>query len=122
MRPAAPHICAPLPRLDALLAEGVTTVEVKSGYGLTVEDELKNHDGLTSAQYDQGGLKVVTTINKTAQNAAVTSEQDLSGEDHGSPESSLVSVKPGDGAVEAMYAGHGIDVPPLRLVADGVQR
>lgn len=30
-----------LPRLDALFAEGVTTVEVKSGYGLTVEDELK---------------------------------------------------------------------------------
>ncbi len=30
-----------LPRLDALLAEGVTTVEVKSGYGLTVDDELK---------------------------------------------------------------------------------
>uniref|UniRef100_A0A7C1SV79 Imidazolonepropionase n=1 Tax=Agrobacterium albertimagni TaxID=147266 RepID=A0A7C1SV79_9HYPH len=30
-----------LPRLDALIAEGVTTVEVKSGYGLTIEDELK---------------------------------------------------------------------------------
>ncbi|KPF45107.1 imidazolonepropionase [Rhizobium sp. AAP43] len=30
-----------LPRLDALMAEGVTTVEVKSGYGLTVADELK---------------------------------------------------------------------------------
>ncbi|MBN7757834.1 imidazolonepropionase [Nitratireductor aquimarinus] len=30
-----------LKRLDALLAEGVSTVEVKSGYGLTVEDELK---------------------------------------------------------------------------------
>lgn len=30
-----------LPRLDALIGEGVTTVEVKSGYGLTVEDELK---------------------------------------------------------------------------------
>ncbi|MFN3634400.1 MAG: imidazolonepropionase [Rhizobium rhizophilum] len=30
-----------LPRLDAMIAEGVTTVEVKSGYGLTVEDELK---------------------------------------------------------------------------------
>nr|WP_295533598.1 imidazolonepropionase [uncultured Thioclava sp.] len=30
-----------LPRLDALLAEGVAVVEVKSGYGLTVEDELK---------------------------------------------------------------------------------
>lgn len=30
-----------LPRLDALLAEGVTTVEVKSGYGLDVETELR---------------------------------------------------------------------------------
>lgn len=30
-----------LPRLDALIAEGVATVEIKSGYGLTVEDELK---------------------------------------------------------------------------------
>ncbi|MDI6837750.1 MAG: imidazolonepropionase [Rhizobiaceae bacterium] len=30
-----------LSRLDALLAEGVTTIEIKSGYGLTVEDELK---------------------------------------------------------------------------------
>jgi len=30
-----------LPRLDALISEGVTTVEIKSGYGLTLSDELK---------------------------------------------------------------------------------
>ena len=30
-----------LPRVDALLAEGVTTLEIKSGYGLEVETELK---------------------------------------------------------------------------------
>lgn len=30
-----------LPRLDALIAEGVTTVEVKSGYGLDLENERK---------------------------------------------------------------------------------
>lgn len=29
------------PRLRRMLAQGVTTVEIKSGYGLTVEDELK---------------------------------------------------------------------------------
>ncbi len=29
------------PRLEALLNEGVTTVEIKSGYGLTLNDELK---------------------------------------------------------------------------------
>jgi len=30
-----------LPRLDALMAEGVTTVEVKSGYGLNLPSEMK---------------------------------------------------------------------------------
>ena len=30
-----------VPRLRRLLAEGVTTVEIKGGYGLTAEDELK---------------------------------------------------------------------------------
>ena len=30
-----------LPRLDALIAEGVTTIEVKSGYGLSLADEIK---------------------------------------------------------------------------------
>lgn len=30
-----------LPRLDALIAEGVTTVEVKSGYGLDADSELR---------------------------------------------------------------------------------
>jgi imidazolonepropionase len=33
-------LCA-RPRLLALMSEGVTTVEIKSGYGLTAEDELK---------------------------------------------------------------------------------
>ena len=32
---------AALPRLDALLAEGVTTIEIKSGYGLETEAELR---------------------------------------------------------------------------------
>jgi imidazolonepropionase len=30
-----------LPRLDALIAEGVTTIEIKSGYGLDLENETK---------------------------------------------------------------------------------
>lgn len=32
---------AALPRLDRLIAEGVATVEIKSGYGLTIDDEVK---------------------------------------------------------------------------------
>lgn len=34
-------VASALPRLDALIAEGVTTVEVKSGYGLDLENEVK---------------------------------------------------------------------------------
>lgn len=34
-------LVASLPRVDALLAEGVSTLEIKSGYGLSIEDELK---------------------------------------------------------------------------------
>lgn len=35
-------VVAALPRLDALIAEGVTTVEIKSGYGLSLVHELKS--------------------------------------------------------------------------------
>jgi len=31
-----------LPHLDALIAEGMTTIEIKSGYGLSLADELKS--------------------------------------------------------------------------------
>lgn len=34
-------LASALPRADALIAEGVTTIEIKSGYGLTTEDEAK---------------------------------------------------------------------------------
>ena len=34
-------VAAALPRLQALVQEGVTCVEIKSGYGLTTDDELK---------------------------------------------------------------------------------
>ena len=30
-----------LPRAKALMADGITTIEIKSGYGLTLEDEIK---------------------------------------------------------------------------------
>lgn len=33
-------VAAALPRLDTLLSEGVSTIEIKSGYGLSIEGEL----------------------------------------------------------------------------------
>jgi imidazolonepropionase len=34
-------VAASLPRIDMMIASGTMTIEVKSGYGLTIEDELK---------------------------------------------------------------------------------
>ncbi|MCY1706228.1 imidazolonepropionase [Pannonibacter sp. SL95] len=34
-------VASALPRLDALISEGMTTIEIKSGYGLEIETELK---------------------------------------------------------------------------------
>ena len=50
-----------LPRLDAMMAEGVTTVEVKSGYGLRLEDEIKQ---LAAARDLEGrrAVKICTTF------------------------------------------------------------
>ncbi len=47
-----------LPRLERLLAHGVTTLEVKSGYGLTLDDELK----LLRVVRRLGSLQPVTLV------------------------------------------------------------
>lgn len=51
-------IAESLPRLDALIAEGVTTIEIKSGYGLDLENELKQ---LRAARALTGRRKVSVT-------------------------------------------------------------
>jgi len=54
-------IAQALPRLDAMLADGVTTVEIKSGYGLAQADEIKM---LTAARAlaKHRPINVVTTF------------------------------------------------------------
>lgn len=54
-------VAASLPRLDALLREGVTTVEIKSGYGLTLAHERKMLSA-ARALGERRGVRVVTTF------------------------------------------------------------
>jgi imidazolonepropionase len=49
------------PRLRRLLAAGVTTVEVKSGYGLTLTDELKSLEAIADLNRE-GPLELVPTF------------------------------------------------------------
>ncbi|MFZ7094292.1 imidazolonepropionase [Primorskyibacter sp. 2E233] len=54
-------LASALPRIDALIAQGVGTVEVKSGYGLDLETELKMLR-VARALGDQRPITVVTSF------------------------------------------------------------
>lgn len=53
-------VAVTLPRLDALLAEGLDTIEIKSGYGLEVEAEMKMLRAARRLE-EQRPVRVVTT-------------------------------------------------------------
>ena len=50
-----------LPRLDALIADGATTVEIKSGYGLSLDDEI-NQLHAARALAGERKVTIVTTF------------------------------------------------------------
>jgi len=72
-----------------------------------VKNELKTKLKLTDADIDRGGYKVVTTIDKKAQDAAVNAVKDRmpKGKGTNTLHVGLTALKPGDGAVVAMYGG-----------------
>ncbi|MCB2094826.1 MAG: imidazolonepropionase [Rhodobacteraceae bacterium] len=51
-------IAAALPRVDALIAEGVAVIEIKSGYGLDIETEIR----MLRAARRLAGLRPVTIV------------------------------------------------------------
>ena len=59
-------VAVSLPRAKALAAEGVTTIEIKSGYGLTLEDELKT---LRAARRLEKALPLTVTTTLLAAHA-----------------------------------------------------
>ncbi|ARS26315.1 imidazolonepropionase [Sphingomonas sp. KC8] len=54
-------VASALPRLDALIGEGVTTVEIKSGYGLALDQERKMLRA-ARALGDQRAVTIATTF------------------------------------------------------------
>jgi membrane peptidoglycan carboxypeptidase len=72
-----------------------------------VKAELKGRVKLTDADIDRGGYKIVTTIDKKSQDAAVKAVRARMPEGAAGKDLhvGLTSIKPGDGAVVAMYGG-----------------
>ena len=72
-----------------------------------VRNELTGKLGLTVTDIDRGGLRIVTTISRAAQAAAVKAVNDNMPSAQRAPglHVGLAAIKPGDGAIVAMYGG-----------------
>jgi len=84
-----------------------------------VKNELQNKLHLSISDIDRGGLRIVTTIQKKAQDAAVKavnenmpSEYSTSVAKDKALHVGLTAIKPGDGAIVAMYGGKDYNTDP----------
>ena len=82
------------------------TYKGPNGYLLQmVREELTTTAGLTDQQIDTGGLSIVTTINKTDQDAAIAAVQSLPEGYSPNLRVGLVSIDPKTGGILALYGG-----------------
>lgn len=98
------------PMPETIAYEPTDRLAGPTGYLLTgVRDEVLARTAFTENDLDRGGLSIVTTIDKDAQEAAVAAVQDPENLPvEGRPETlqaALVSIDPASGAVRAMYGG-----------------
>jgi membrane peptidoglycan carboxypeptidase len=70
-----------------------------------VRNELLTREKLTDAEIDTGGLRIVTTIDKKKQDAAIAAVRERLPKEPKDLHPALVSITPGDGAIVAMYGG-----------------
>lgn len=85
-----------------------------------VEIELKEQ-GFTDAQINGGGLKVITTFDKKAQEAAVEAVESVRPADKPELNIGLASVEPGTGATRALYGGNDFIKSQLNWATLGTQ-
>ncbi len=90
-----------------------------------VEQELLATDKFTEADIYGGGLRVITTFDWEDQRAAQRAVKEQKPEGLKQLHASLVSIKPGTGAVRALYAGHNylsdVDNAQFNWATHGVQ-
>jgi membrane peptidoglycan carboxypeptidase len=95
-------------------SRATNTVSGPNGYVIQAVKKELTAKGFDESRLNLGGYRVVTTIDKRAQDAAVKAEQDILASRRaagGEPLSALVAVQPGNGAVRAMYGGQDYGSP-----------
>jgi membrane peptidoglycan carboxypeptidase len=87
-----------------------------------VRSELTSTLKLDDSDVDRGGLRVTTTINQAAQDAAVAAVQKNLPADAADVYAGLVAIKPGDGAVFAMYGGADYQKRQVSSATDAIMQ
>ena len=82
---------------DRRARTATSSTQVRKELGSTLE--------LSESDIDRGGLRITTTIDKKAQDAAVAAMQENLPKEAPDVQAGLTSIKPGDGAIVAMYGG-----------------
>lgn len=92
-----------------------------NGYLLQlVRKEAEDKAGLIPERVDTGGYKIVTTINKKDQDAAVAAAESLPEGADPNLRVALVSIDAGTGGVIAMYGGHDYLTQQVNAATDAV--
>ncbi len=84
--------------------------------------ELGSTLKLSDSDIDRGGLRITTTINKTDQDAAVASVQKYLPKEAPDVQAGLTAIKPGDGAIVAMYGGADFQAKQLNSSTDAIMQ
>jgi membrane peptidoglycan carboxypeptidase len=89
-----------------------------------VRIELTNKLGLKDTDIERGGLRIVTTIDKGAQESAVNAVNDKmpSERDAKNLHVGLTAIRPGDGAIVAMYGGKDYGTAQLNTSTDATMQ
>ena len=102
---AADRAAATMPQVQAKAPSRI--LSGPTGYiAVAVRRELATKLQLSNEDIDRGGLRITTTINKKAQDAAIAAvEKNMPKTKAEGVYAGLVAVRPGDGAIVAMYGG-----------------
>jgi membrane peptidoglycan carboxypeptidase len=87
-----------------------------------VRKELTGTLKLQDTDVARGGLRITTTISKANEDAAVAAVQKYLPEEAPDVQAGLVAIKPGDGAIVAMYGGADFQKRQLNSSTDAIMQ
>ena len=102
-----------------LPAERPNRLAGQAGYLVAAAQEELTRRGFTEEQVQQGGLRILLTIDKRVQDAAMAAIDEVLPDRDADVRPSLAAVEPGTGAIRALYGGSDYVTQPFNSASQG---